>query len=89
MYTSSREVEDVVTNMCPCGITIESRTNLVGECETYKKERDALDEMRKPDVCDMEEFGRLESNEKTVGNLGQIWCTAKQDWDRTSYAVFL
>ena len=32
----------------------------------YKKERDALEEMREldVDVCDMEEFGRLESSEK-------------------------
>ena len=46
------------THMCPCG-TIESRTHIVGECEIYKEERDAL-EMRKLDECDMEEFGRLE-----------------------------
>ena len=28
-----------------------------------------LDEMRKFDVCDVEEFGRLESSEKTIGIL--------------------
>ena len=49
-YTSSRE-EDVVAHMCPCGTTLES-TQLV-EYETYKKERDVLEEgMRKLDVCD-------------------------------------
>ena len=40
--------------------------------------------MRKLDVCDMEEFGRLESNEKTIAILGDRWWpqTAKQDGDR-------
>ena len=55
-YTSSRVAEDVATNMCPCGTTIESRTHIVGEREICKKERDALEEMGKSDVCDMEEF---------------------------------
>ena len=32
-YTSSLEEEDVATNMCPCGTTIESWTHIVGECE--------------------------------------------------------
>ena len=84
-YTSSREEEDVATNVCPCGTTIESRTYIVGECEIYNKERDAL-EMTKLDVCDMEEFGRLESGEKTIAMLGDRWWpqTAKQDGDRTS-----
>ena len=58
-YTSSREEEDVATNMCPCGTTIESRTHIVEQCEIYKEERDALEEMRKLDVCDMGEFCRL------------------------------
>ena len=31
-YISSREEEDVTTNMRPCGTTIESRTPIV-ECE--------------------------------------------------------
>ena len=87
-YTSGREKEeDTATNMCPCGTAIESRTHLVGECEIYKKERDALEEkMRKLDVCDMEEFGRLESSEKTIDILGDRWWpqTAKQDGDRIS-----
>ena len=45
--------------MCPCGTTMESRTHIVGECEIYKEERDALEkEMRKLDEFDMVEFGR-------------------------------
>ena len=72
-YTSSRE-EDVGTNICPCGTTIESRTHIVGKCEVYKEERDALEEgIRKLDVCDMEEFGRPESSEKTIAILGDRW----------------
>ena len=85
-YNSSRE-EDVATNMCPCGTTIKSRTHIVGTREIYKEELDALEEeMRKLDVCDMEEFGRLESSEKTVATLGDKWWpqTAKQDGDRIS-----
>ena len=42
--------------------------HIVGECEIYKEKRDALEEMRKLDVCDMEEFGRLESSEKTIAS---------------------
>ena len=40
--------------------------------------------MRKLDVCDMEEFGRLESREKTISIPGdRCWPqTAKQDGDR-------
>ena len=50
----------------------------------YEEERDVLEEeMRKFDVCDMEEFGRLESSEKTIAIPGDIWWlqTAKQDGD--------
>ena len=86
-YTSSREEEDVATNMCPCGEAIESRTHIVGECEICKEERDAVEEgMRKLDVCDMEEFCRLEGSEKTIAILGDRWWpqTAKQDGDRIS-----
>ena len=67
--------------------TLESRTHIVGECEIYEEERDALEEgMRKLDVCDIEEFGRLESSEKTIAILGDRWWpqTAKQDGDRIS-----
>ena len=73
-------------HMCPCGTTTESRTHLIGECEIYKEERDALKEMRSLDVCDIEEFARLESSEETIAILGDRWWpqTAKQDGDRIS-----
>ena len=49
------------------GTTEEGRTQRTGKCETYKEEQDALEEgVRKLDVCDIEEFGRLESREKTT-----------------------
>ena len=85
IYQCSRE-EDVATNMCPCGTRIESRTHIVGECVIFKEERDALEETRKIDVCDMEEFCRLESSEKTIAILGDRWWpqTAKQDGYRVS-----
>ena len=53
-------------HMRPCCTTIGCRTHVVGECEIYKKERDALEEMRKLDECDIEELGRLASSEKTI-----------------------
>ena len=74
-------------HMCPCGTTIESRTHVVGECEIYNEEQDVLEEeMWKLDVCDMEEFGRLESSKKTIAILGDRWWpqTVKQDGDRIS-----
>ena len=42
--------------------------------------------MRKLDVCDMEEFGRLESSEKMIAILGDRWWpqTPNQDVDRIS-----
>ena len=42
--------------------------------------------MRKLDGCDMEEFYRLESSEKTIAILGDGWWlrTAKQDGHRMS-----
>ena len=42
--------------------------------------------MRKLDVCDTEEFGRLESSEKSIAILGDRWWpqTAKQGVDRIS-----
>ena len=86
IYTSSRE-EDVGAHMCACGTTIESRTNVLGECEVYSEERDVfVEEMRKLNECDIEEFGRLESSEKTVAILGDRWWpqTAKQEGDRIS-----
>ena len=69
--------------MSPCGTTIESRIHIEGKCD--KEERDALEEeMRKLVGCDMEEFGRLESSEKTIVILGDRWWpqTAKQGGDR-------
>ena len=51
--------------MPPCGTTTESRTHVAGECDIHTEERDALKEMRKLDVRDMENGG-LESNEKTI-----------------------
>ena len=43
-------------------------------------------EMMKLDEWDMEEFGRLESREKTIAILGDIWWpqTAKQEGDGIS-----
>ena len=83
-YTSSGEEEDVVTNMCPCSPTIESSTHTGGECEVYRKGRGVLEEMRKLDDCDMEEFGRIEIIEKTIAILGDRWWPqmAKQGRDR-------
>ena len=83
-YASSWEKEDVATHMCPCATTIESRTHIVGECERYKEERDALeDEVRKLDVCDMEEWGRLESSEKTIATLSETG----QGWHKQTVSV--
>ena len=86
-HTRSWEEENVATKLCPCGTTTESRTHMVGECEIYKDERDALEEeIKKLDVCYVEEFGRLESSEKTIAILGDIWWpqTTKPDGDRIS-----
>ena len=77
----------MATNTCPCDTTIVNRTHRVGECEIYKERRDLLEEgMRKLNVCDVEELGRLESNDKTIAILGDRWWpqTAKQDRDRIS-----
>ena len=50
--------------------------------------------MRKADECDMKQFSRLESSEKTIAILGDRWWlqTAKQDGDRISkqfYVIYL
>ena len=43
----------------------------MGECDIHKDEWDVLEEeMGKLDVCDMKEFGRLQSSEKTIAILG-------------------
>ena len=62
------------------------RPPLPSPCPITKEERNALEEMRKLDVRDMEEFGRLESSEKTIAILGDRWWpqTAKQDGERIS-----
>ena len=65
-------------HMCPCGTTIESRTQTVGECEVYKEEEERAmlaEDMRKLNKYDMEELGRLESSEKTIAILliGNRW----------------
>ena len=72
--------------MYPCGTTIESRTHIVEKCEIHKEERNALEDMRKLDGCDMEECRRLEKGEKTIAILEDRWWsqTAKQDGDRIS-----
>ena len=71
--------------MCPNGIIIERRTHIVGESEIFKEARH-VQEMKKLDECDMEEFGRLESRGKTIAILGDRWWprTAKQDKDTIS-----
>ena len=57
--------------MYPCGKAIESKTRRIGECEMYKDERDVQgEEMRKTDECEMDEFGTLDSNEKTIAISG-------------------
>ena len=68
--SSSREEEDVATNMCPCGTALGGKTHIVGECEIHQEEWDALEEIMKLDVRVMEEFGRLESSEKAMAILG-------------------
>ena len=53
----------------------------------YKEERDILEEeMKTMDGCDMEEFGTLDSSEKTIAILGDRWWpqTAKQVRDKIS-----
>ena len=47
---------------------------MVGECEMHKEERHVLEEeMREVDACDMEEFGTLDSRDKTIAILGDRW----------------
>ena len=72
-------------HICDLVAKLYSRTHVVGECEMYKKERDMLEEMRKVDECDMEEFGTLDSSENTIAIPGGRWWlqTAKQKGDKT------
>ena len=56
--------------------TTETRTRIVGEREIYEEDRDdALEEeMRKLDERGIEEFGRLESSERTIAIVaGRRW----------------
>ena len=60
--------------MCPCGKAIESRTQIVGECEIHKEERDVLEEeIRETEECDMEEFGTSGGSDETIAILGNRW----------------
>ena len=61
----------------------------VGECETYKEERDVLQKRKKMEECDIEEFGTLESSEKTIAILGdRRWSqAAKQEGDKNSEKI--
>ena len=54
---------DKDAQMCPCGKAVEGIRHILGECEIYREERDAL-EMRKINECDMEKFGTLDSSDK-------------------------
>ena len=53
--------------------------------------RSFVEEMRQLDECDMEEFSRLESSEKTIAIVGDRWRrqTAKKDGDRISKQVYV
>ena len=73
---SSREEEEI-SQMCPCGKAVESRTRIVGEFEIYKEERDVLEKMRKIDEGGMEKFRALDSSEKTIAVLGDRWWPQK------------
>ena len=58
---------------------------VIVECEINKEERDVLVEaMGNFDGCDMEEFDKLESSEKTIAILGDRWWpqTAEQEGDK-------
>ena len=86
-YTSSREEEEVHVQMCPFGRAIESRTHVIRECEMHKEERYVLEEeMREIDERDMEEFGTVDSSEKTIAFLGdRCWPqAAKLEGDKIS-----
>ena len=56
---SSREEEDELPQMCPCGRYVERRTHIWEECEIYKEKRDVSEEMRKNDECGMDKIGKL------------------------------
>ena len=65
---------------------VQSRNDIVGECETFKEERDVLEEkLREVDEYDMEEFNKLDSSERTIAILGERWWpqAAKQEREKT------
>ena len=65
--TNSRKEEEKDAQMCPCGRAKESRTHIVGYCETYKEVWDVLEEeLRKIDECDTETFTTRHNSEKTL-----------------------
>ena len=74
--------------MCHYGKAVESRIHVVGGCEIYKEERDALaKEMGKIDECDIENFGTLLIySKKTIAILGDRWWPqkVKQQGDKIS-----
>ena len=63
-------------------VIYEGKTHIVGECDIYKEERDALEEISKIDECETEKFGTLliDRSEKAIDILGDRWWpqTAKQ-----------
>ena len=66
-YTSSWEEDNVLVWQS----NRVEMTIIVGECELYKVERDALEEeMRGKCECGMEEFCRLDNSDKTIAILG-------------------
>ena len=82
-YNSSRVEGEEGAQSCPYGNADESSTHKVAECELHNEEQDVLEEMRKIDGYDMENFGTLDSSEKTIAILGDGWWpqTAKQEGD--------
>ena len=53
-YPSSREEGEIDVQMCPCGKAMESRSNIVGECEMHVEEPNAFEEeMREIYECDI------------------------------------
>ena len=84
-YISSRVEEEEDAQTCPCGKARESRVHIVAECELYKEERDILvEEMREVEEGGIKSFDALDSREKTIAILVDIWWpqTAKQDGDK-------
>ena len=43
----------------------------------YKEERDASEDIRRIDECDMDKFSTLDNNEKTIAILGDRWWPQK------------